>query len=87
MREQGAAQCVCAQAPESLCAGMQVYYNNVLSLPLIGVLMWWYGELASLKSEDALHNPMFLIAACASALVNHYTCPAQICQRVFAKDS
>ena len=61
----------------SLCADMQVYYNNVLSLPLIGVLMWWYGELASLKDEDALHNPMFLIAACASALVTlHLPCHA-----------
>ncbi|CAL5225658.1 g8517 [Coccomyxa viridis] len=46
-----------------------VYYNNVLSLPLIGVLMWWYGELTSLRKEEALHNPMFLVAACASALV------------------
>ena len=54
---------------ERLCVGVQVYYNNVLSLPLIGVLMWWYGELTSLRKEEALQNPMFLVAACASALV------------------
>ena len=53
----------------TVCADTQVYYNNVLSLPLIGVLMWWYGELTSLRKEEALHNPMFLVAACASALV------------------
>ncbi len=54
---------------------MQVFYNNVLSLPLIGLLMWWYGELTSLGKEEALHNPMFLLAACASALVIPF-CPA-----------
>lgn len=53
----------------TLCVDVQVYYNNVLSLPLIGVLMWFYGELTSLRKEEALQNPMFLVAACASALV------------------
>lgn len=47
----------------------QVFYNNVLSLPLIAVLMWWYGELTTVIYEPALQNPMFLIAASASALV------------------
>lgn len=46
-----------------------VFYNNLLSLPLISVLMWWYGELDSVLYEPALGNPMFLIAAMASALV------------------
>ena len=49
---------------------MQVFYNNVLSLPLIAVLMWWYGELKTLQFEPALQNPIFLFAACASSLVS-----------------
>jgi len=48
---------------------VQVFYNNVLSLPLIAVLMWWYGELKTLQFEPALQNPIFLFAACASSLV------------------
>ena len=47
----------------------QVFYNNVLSLPLIAVLMWWYGELKTLPFEPALQNPIFIFAACASSLV------------------
>lgn len=46
-----------------------------MSLPLIGLLMWWYGELGSLGKEEALQNPMFLAAACVSALVR-LICPA-----------
>ena len=38
---------------------LQVYYNNVLSLPLIGLLMWWFGEVTSLRKEEALQNPCF----------------------------
>ena len=48
-----------------------VFYNNLLSLPLIAVLMWWYGEIEGLLDEPALQNPIFLIAACSSALVCH----------------
>ena len=48
---------------------LQVYYNNVLSLPLIAVLMWWYGEVHGLLEQPALRNPVFLVAACASSLV------------------
>lgn len=46
-----------------------VFYNNVLSLPLIFALMWWYGEIHTLPQEPALQNPIFLIAAGSSALV------------------
>ena len=44
-----------------------VFYNNLLSLPLLGGLMWAFGELERLPLEPALRNPAFLIAACASA--------------------
>ncbi|KAK9840936.1 hypothetical protein WJX81_001201 [Elliptochloris bilobata] len=46
-----------------------VFYNNLLSMPLIALLMWWYGEIERLPTEPALHNPHFLFAACASALL------------------
>ena len=99
-----------------------VWYNNLLSLPLIAGLMWWcaassdatgvdqtwllrssktnmehsnsrmllcvfatcactctepdcliigqrYGEMERLRYEPALHNPHFIFAACASALL------------------
>ena len=44
-----------------------VFYNNLLSLPLLGGLMWAFGELERLPLEPALRNPAFLFAACASA--------------------
>ena len=44
-----------------------VFYNNLLSLPLLGGLMWTFGELERLPLEPALRNPAFLFAACASA--------------------
>ena len=46
-----------------------VFYNNLLSLPLIAALMWWYGEIEGLLDEPALRNPVFIVAACSSALV------------------
>jgi hypothetical protein len=69
-----------------------VFYNNLLSLPLIAALMWWYGEIEGLLDEPALRNPVFLIAAGSSALVRMgvspmhfwcglvlYACAAQPC--------
>ena len=44
-----------------------VFYNNLLSLPLLGGLMWAFGELERLPREPALRDPAFLFAACASA--------------------
>ena len=41
----------------------------MLSLPLIAVLMWWYGEVHGLAEQPALRNPVFLVAACTSSLV------------------
>ena len=58
-----------------LSAESQVYYNNVLSLPLIGLLMWWFGELTTLRKEEALQDPLFLIAAFVSALVTSISLP------------
>jgi GDP-mannose transporter len=46
-----------------------VFYNNLLSLPLISVLMWWYGEIDTVMYDPALRNPMFIMAALATALV------------------
>jgi len=46
-----------------------VFLNNLLSLPLILVLMYYYGELPSVINDPALKDPYFLVAACASALL------------------
>ncbi len=46
-----------------------VFYNNLLSLPLILVLIIWNGEATTLWSEPALRNPQFLFVACLSALL------------------
>ncbi|KAK9834818.1 hypothetical protein WJX81_000894 [Elliptochloris bilobata] len=44
-----------------------VFYNNLLSLPLLAALMWGYGELERLPLEPALRDPSFMFAAFASA--------------------
>ena len=46
-----------------------VFYNNLLSLPLLLVLMWQGGEFKTLAQEPALKNPYFLTAALASSLL------------------
>ena len=38
----------------------QVFYNNLLSLPLLAVLMGWFGKLKTLPVEPALQNPTYL---------------------------
>lgn len=40
-----------------------VYYNNLLSLPCILLLMWQFGEFGGLMSQPALQNTEFLIVA------------------------
>ncbi|KAL3139932.1 hypothetical protein ABBQ38_004222 [Trebouxia sp. C0009 RCD-2024] len=46
-----------------------VFYNNLLSLPLLLILIWQGGEFDSLAQEPALQNPYFLTAALASSLL------------------
>ncbi len=46
-----------------------VFYNNLLSLPLIFLVMWGRGELGSVWEQEDLHNPAFLIVAGLSGLV------------------
>lgn len=46
-----------------------VFYNSFLSLPLLLVLIWWRGELHAIATDPVLHNPSFIMTACASALV------------------
>ena len=47
-----------------------VFYNNFLSLPVLAVLIVYQGELDGLKSDAGLHNPRFIFAAVASALIS-----------------
>ncbi|KAK9810246.1 hypothetical protein WJX72_007245 [[Myrmecia] bisecta] len=46
-----------------------VYYNNLMSLPLIVLLMCYYGEFQTLPLEPALHNPSFLCAVVGSGIL------------------
>lgn len=46
-----------------------VYYNNLLSLPCIFVLMYMFGELPTLTHQPALSNPAFLIVAGLGGLI------------------
>lgn len=46
-----------------------VWYNNMLSLPLIGALIYFSGEVYILPQEEALRDPWFLAAASASCIV------------------
>jgi len=46
-----------------------VFYNNLLSLPLIFLVMWGRGELGIVWEQEDLHNPAFLIVAGLSGLV------------------
>lgn len=48
---------------------MQVYYNNLLSLPPILGLMWFFGEFEGLTAQPALHNPMFLMVSAMGGLI------------------
>lgn len=46
-----------------------VFYNNLLSLPLIAALMCWQGEWSILTRQPDLYNPAFLIVASLTGLV------------------
>lgn len=46
-----------------------VFYNNLLSLPLLLALMAAQGELSTVLEQPDLYNPRFLIVAGASGLV------------------
>jgi GDP-mannose transporter len=45
-----------------------VFYNNVLSLPLLLGLAMYTGEIFTVLQQPALRNPSFLAAALVSAL-------------------
>eukprot|EP00798_Chlamydomonas_sp_ICE-L_P015234 gene15234-21316_t len=46
-----------------------VYYNNILSLPLILLLMFAFGEMDGLFAQSALRNPVFLVVALAGGII------------------
>lgn len=46
-----------------------VYYNNLLSLPLLLLIIWQAGELEMLPNEPALQDFYFLAAVAASSLL------------------
>lgn len=46
-----------------------IWYNNLLSLPLIAGLIYFSGEYKTAWHEPALNNPKFLVAVAATCLV------------------
>ena len=55
-------------APPSL-PPLQVFYNNLLSLPFIGAMMLFSGEARSVWSEPVMHNKLFLAVAGLSGVI------------------
>jgi GDP-mannose transporter len=47
-----------------------VFYNNLLSLPLIFAVMVIQGELTALPHQPDLYNPKFLIVASLTGIVS-----------------
>lgn len=47
-----------------------VFYNNLLSLPLILILMIVQGELSTLPQQPDLYNPAFLAVASLTGIVS-----------------
>lgn len=58
-----------AHPPHLPCAPAQVFYNNLLSMPLIFMLMAGGGELHSLWEQPDLTNPRFQLVAALSGLL------------------
>lgn len=48
---------------------LQVFYNNLLSLPFITIIMAVTGEGRAVWTEPDLHNRTFLIVATLSGLI------------------
>ncbi|PSC73311.1 GDP-mannose transporter GONST1 [Micractinium conductrix] len=46
-----------------------VFYNNLLSLPFIGLIMAFTGEVRDVWQEPDLHNPTFLAVAALSGFI------------------
>ncbi|GLC39366.1 hypothetical protein PLESTB_000892400 [Pleodorina starrii] len=46
-----------------------VYYNNLLSVPPILVMMWFFGEFHGLLEQEALKNSAFLMVSGLGALI------------------
>jgi GDP-mannose transporter len=48
-----------------------VFYNNLLSLPVLGIMMLWQGELNSLLNQrEILHNPYFIAVVILTGLMS-----------------
>ena len=61
--------CPPACLPSCLPSCLQVFYNNLLSLPLIGLMMAVTGEARNVWSEPDLQNKTFLLVAATSGVI------------------
>lgn len=64
-READASRVLCLAPPRPL----QVFFNNLLSLPLIGLMMVGSGEWSGVWQEPDLHNPSFVIVVVLSGVI------------------
>ena len=55
---------------EKLSEFSMVFYNNLLSLPLIFFVMVMQGELAALPKQPDLYNPAFILVASLTGIVS-----------------
>ncbi|GIL84758.1 hypothetical protein Vretimale_14453 [Volvox reticuliferus] len=46
-----------------------VYYNNLLSVPPILLMMWYFGEFRGLFEQEALRNPAFLMVSTLGGVI------------------
>ena len=62
-----------ASPPLTLCACLlsclQVFYNNLLSLPLIALMMAVTGKARNVWAEPDLQNKTFLLVAATSGII------------------
>lgn len=52
-----------------------VYYNNLLSVPCIMGLMYFFGEFGTVMSQPALQNPQFLLVGAPALHLSHAPWP------------
>jgi drug/metabolite transporter (DMT)-like permease len=58
-----------ARAPAQMDEFSMVYYNNLLSIPPILGLMWYFGEFNGLLEQPALKNPAFLMVSTLGGII------------------
>lgn len=82
----------CRATPSPAAPAPQVFYNNLLSLPFIALIMAGTGELRGWLTEPDLRNPTFMAVAAVSGVIGfaiRWGVPpgVPLCPLVFAADA